>query len=501
MEEALDRAVTSVPDEGSSRPDRSTPIGRPDLVWIVADTLRADASGLAGGALRSADPPGPSTDASSTTGRSTPTPNLDRLASGGVVFARAIAPAPWTLPSMWSLLTGRHPSTLDPIGRGAATDIDRLPRLDPGVPTWIEALRSIGYRTVGFQKNPFLARGSGIESAFDVYRSVGGDRAERHSGAQLTRAALRWATLFAQRRAQGDRDPYLLYVHFMDPHIDYRAPKRFWSEAARAYPGPVDGTAKDLHARLEAGAAPQGEDREQLRRLYAAEVAYLDARVEQLLEGLRERGLLDDSSLVVFSSDHGEQFGEHGGWEHGDLHRENVHVPWVLAGAGLIPQRIETPVSAMDLGPTILELLGAPDLVGAEGRSRAALLLEPLSARSSLSGLRPPRPAQPEPQPALQVQPLVTEYGRAIRWEEWPWVLIENADGRRELYDVSSDPDERQDRAADHPDRVAGMRERVAAHRSRPAARARGGRPRDPLFRRELDPKTLEALRALGYGR
>lgn len=450
---------------------------RPDVVWIVADTLRADSLGSARRDRPGHPRAGPPAGAALVP--PTPTPTLDRLASRGVLFEHAVAPAPWTLPSMSSLLTGRHPSTLDPIGRGEATDLDGLPRLDPQVPTWIGRLRSIGYRTVGFQKNPFLGPGSGIEQSFDLYRMVGGDRAEQQSGAQLVRAALRWASVYSRGRAAGRTDPYLLYVHFMDPHIDYRAPARFRSVRALDYRGTVDGTARDLHARLAAHAAPVGEDRAQLRRLYAAEVAYLDAQVGSLLQGLQDRELLDESTLVVFGSDHGEQFGEHGSWEHGDLHAENVRVPWIMAGAGLAPRRVATPIAAMDLGPTILGLLGAPSLPGVKGRDQTARLREGRS-----------------PGEDGETGPIVTEYGAAIRWQEPPFVLIENADGQSELYDLVEDPEERRNLVPECPDLAEAMRARVVAHQSR---FTQTQMEMSPASERKLDARTLEALRALGY--
>jgi arylsulfatase A-like enzyme len=455
-----------------------------DLVWIVVDTLRADALG----AYRTFDPA--RSDPDEPRDRVSPdvsmrsahaeTPTLDRLAARGVVVERAFAPAPWTVPSMASVWTARHPSTLDPVGRGEAVEAGRLPALAPGLPSWIGSLRAAGYRTAGFQKNPFLGPGSGLEAPFDLYRVVGGDRAERDSGGQVVRAALRWADSLAAQRASGGRaagggDPYLLYVHFMDPHIDYRAPERWRAEAVRDYTGTIDGTAKNLHARLGSSAPLTFEDRVHLRRLYAAEVAYLDAAIGRLLEGLRERALLDDSTLVVVTSDHGEQFGEHGGWEHGDLHVENVHVPWILAGHGLAPGRVSTPLSTLDVGPTILELLGIPALPGAEGVGRAARLRGDEGAAEL---------------PAA----IVTEYGQATRWVEDPWVLIEGADGRVELFDSGRDPAERKDLSAAHPARVEAMRARLANHRER----EHGPEAVSPSLR-DPDAETREGLRALGY--
>jgi arylsulfatase A-like enzyme len=356
----------------------------------------------------------------------------------------------------------------------------RLLRLDERRATWIGRLREAGYRTVGLQKNPFLGRGSGFELSFDLYRSVGGDRAEGRSAAQLVEAALRWAEIFSEQRSAGLEAPFALYLHFMDPHIDYRAPSG-WTPLGlqtevraeqRAATTPLDGSARSLHDRLAVGPPLSAEEREQLRRLYAAEVAYLDHQIGRLLSGLEARSLLGASTLLVVSSDHGEQFGEHGGWEHGDLYVENIRVPWIMAGAGLDPARVPDPVSMLDLGPTVLDLLGLEPLTGVEGRSRLGL------ARGEAGATAP--------------GPVVTEYGRAIRWLEPPWVLIEHPSGRVELFDADADPQERADRAEHHPGVVAAMRERVAAWRGRdPEA--------SPAGLRGIDVETHQALRELGY--
>jgi len=382
--------------------------------------------------------------------------------------------APWTLPSMMSVFTSRWPSTLDPQGRGRARHVEELIGLDPELPTWIGVFRDAGYHTAGFQKNPFLGHGSGFDTPFDYYRSVGGDRAERRSGAQLVRAVLRWGDELGRRRARARELPYLLYVHFMDPHIDYRAPARWLSEAARGYAGRVDGSAKDLHRRLEDGPAIASEDREQLRRLYAAEVAYLDSEIRRLVTGLQERELVDDDTLIVVSSDHGEQFGEHGGWEHGDLYIENVHVPLVMSGAGLDPGRVWRTLSSLDLGPTVLEAAGLGRLQGAEGRGR----LE--SARSDDPG-------------ALSTG-VWTEYGERTRLAIGPWILIEGRGESLSLFDAEADPEETVDVSDEHPELLRALRERVRAHRDR-------DHDREPATARErtLDRETQEALRELGY--
>jgi arylsulfatase A-like enzyme len=143
-----------------------------DVIFVLVDSLRADALGAYGA-------------------KPSPSPFLDALAEGAVRFELAIAQAPWTLPSVWSLMTSLHPSTVDPENRGASSRRALGLRPDARVARLAAQLRASGWHTAGFQKNPLLSPGSGLELGFDVYESVEGDRAELHSAAQLVDAALR----------------------------------------------------------------------------------------------------------------------------------------------------------------------------------------------------------------------------------------------------------------------------------------------------------------------
>ena len=445
---AADRAHLEARIAGEGARDAAAgAAARPDVVLLVADTLRADALGLYG-----AEP--------------SPSPTLDALGASSLVFERVFAQAPWTLPSMLSLFTSRHPSTLDPEGFAAA---DR--RLAAGIPTLAEALAKGGYHAAAFQKNPFLGPDSGLAGPFDVYEMVGGDSAELESGAQLVGAALRWSRAFRRAREGGDPRPYFLYVHFMDPHIDYLPPGDYFPEETRSYGGPIDGSARSVHRLLRSPAGPRPEDIRQMRRLYRAEVRYLDDQIARLIEGLRREGLFGPGTVVAFTADHGEQFGEHGGFEHGDLYVENVHVPLLLRAPSLLPRRIPEEVRLLDLAPTILDLAKAAPLPGQEGRS-----LLPLAR-----GERP------------TAVPSITEQAAAVRLAQGPWVLIRRPDGSVELYDHREDPREQRNLAEEAPEVVAELTARLREHAARRRPR------RAATERREIDATTREQLEALGY--
>lgn len=430
----------------------AAPRGR-DVIVLLLDTLRADALGYQG-----ASP--------------SPSPYLDELAARSVAFRRAFAQAPWTFPSVVALFTSRHPSAVA-LDQRVSLDGDSLQAAAPGLPQLPQHLRERGYRTAGFYKNPYLAAGSGVERGFQTWERVGGDTADGHSARQLVDAGLRWARALARERAataSGSDAPFFLYLHFMDPHLDYQPPPPYLPPPG-GYDGPVDGSAKVVH-RMVRGELPYGDaDLARLHALYRGSVSYLDSQLRRLERELRRLGVWTDDTFVVVVADHGEQLGEHGEFEHGDMHVENLHVPLLFHGPGLAPRAVEDLVRQVDVAPTLLELLAEAPLPGAEGRSLAPLL-------------------RGETLPPL---PVFSELGARARVTTDRFSLLRDGD-RFELYDTVADPGEREDLAARAPERVAELRALLEAHERRAHPDAVERAPERPL-----DAETEEQLRALGY--
>jgi arylsulfatase A-like enzyme len=266
-------------------------------------------------------------------------------------------------------------------------------------------------------------------------------------------------------------------VHATDPHSPYRPSDEL---AARFVRGDLRPTIdpKDPHARLRARAASMtDDDLALLRALYGAEIAYLDAEFGRLVGALRDRGLVD-RTIVVFVADHGEEFRDHGGFEHGmALYQESVHVPLMIRLPGAAGRRTRTLAQHVDLMPTLLHLLGvpAPDglpgrvLVGADGRvvdrPDAEAMTSTRFARTMLT--------------ALVVPP-------------WKVVLSEHAGIAPQVFDLENDPGERQDVAGEHAVLVGYARQRVAEMEA--AMTSARGEAQPPL-----DPAVRERLRRLGY--
>jgi arylsulfatase A-like enzyme len=286
----------------------------PDVVLVLVDTLRADALSP----WRKEPAVG--------------TPVLDRLAREGVVVGATYTVAPWTKPAIPSLLTGLWATTH---GVGLTTYYDRLP---PTVPTLPGALRSAGWRTGSFSASVLGSGMSGLETGFDVvvaprhWRGAIGPMGQPTLD-QLRRSLLPWVEEEPER-------PFFAYVHALEVHEYYRE---------------VYGT--------PAGTAAS----------YARAVADLDAKLGELLDDLRALHR-DRDLLVVVASDHGEAFGDQkvdGYWGHGiGLQQHQIDVPLILwASGGLGTGVLDGPASLADIAPTLVDLVGASPIPGAQGTS------------------------------------------------------------------------------------------------------------------------------------
>ncbi len=373
-----------------SRPvlyDATAQAARPNLLFITIDALRADHVGAYGN-------PRPTT------------PALDALAADGVRFAQAYTSAPMTVPSLPQFFSSRvFPSA--------------------GMPTLLTSLVQGGIAgSKAIVHNPYLESWLRLH-ARDGFASVtaGTWRADK-----ITRAALRW--IDAHR---GER--FALYLHYLDAHTPYRVR----GEAALRFVDPA--YRGDVGARFEdtATAAAGGfdaADRAHIAALYDGAIRFVDDQIGILLAGLAERGLLDET-LVVVSADHGEEQWDHGSFFHGQtLYDELLHVPLIVrfphrAHAGTV---VDTMVRSIDVVPTIAEVLSLPVYPEFEGRS-----LVPLAAGTP----------DPDP-PALRVRAANPRFPYRFAVRTPTHKLIDTVEtGRVELYDLVADPHEHIDRAAD----------------------------------------------------
>lgn len=428
---------------GSDVPDVSQQ--RPHVLWIVLDTVRADRLSLYG-----CEEP--------------TTPLLEEFAEQSVVFDHVVANGIWTLPTHASMFTGLAPRTH---GLGHATW-----RLDDSFRTVADELGESGYATGFFSNNVLVTPRTNLSKGFDTAIVVRdfldstrfslGFVCEKwgltppvpwldlDGGAGLTNELVsRWL------EAQSDR-PVFVFINYMEAHLPFLVPREyretFLSEdqvhrsfdlRRRAY-GELEGWL-NIDALVDGYDQMPPEDREVVKRQYEAALRYLDERVREMIDIFRQRGLLDNT-LVVITSDHGEYLDTHGMWSHHFLTYQDVlHVPLLLREPGRTePRRVETLVQLSDLYPTVLRaVLGAdavktsPDardllaVAAGDGASRIAV--------SEFSGAEPvmkPRLlAKNDPQTRHRATAQIAAVDSRFKY-------IRSADGKRELYDLASDPGE-----------------------------------------------------------
>ncbi|HEX7186541.1 MAG TPA: sulfatase [Thermoanaerobaculia bacterium] len=423
---------------------------RPDVIVYLVDTLRADHLGCYGYPRATS-------------------PSIDAFAAESILFEDAVAQSAWTRPAVTSLLTG-----LDPRSHGVQERLDGLPESFDTLP---EILRREGYQTAAFVSSAVITAKFGFDQGFDVFRQRVKEtiEPERPTSEWVNEEALRWLD-----RRRPDR-PFFLFLHTLDPHMPYRPPE---PHRRRLAPDadPRAGRLEQVVALRDGLRPASARDRKEIAALYDAEIAGNDAAFGRLVADLRARSLFDPL-LLVFVSDHGEEFFDHGGWEHGaTLYQELVHIPLLLklprgAGAG---RRIGDTARQVDVLPTVLDVLGGEIPERIQGRSLLPLLQasprRPVPAFSflALDGRR--------------IESAVVGNRKLIHT-----LAHDRRPAGVELYDLVADPGERRNLAAADPAAVQGLSWLLER-------RARiGAPPQAPPV--SLDPELEEQLRALGYVR
>ncbi len=446
----------------------------PNVLLLTIDTLRADHLGYID------------------SGPSDLTPSLDALVDGGAAFLAATTPAPTTRTATAALLTGSY--------RGAHGVHTNSWPLGPRAPVLAESLGRAGYRTAAFFGNGILAAEYGFGRGFETYESFAD-----LPGRGVSKDAVGVERAIAWLRSSPP-EPWFLWVHLMDPHGPYdSAPKSVRSAVARDDPR-AERVLKAARRNTGLGVLPRYQAIPGVRRAsvyrwrYRAEVRHSDAQAGKLLAALDEL-VLTGSTLTFLTSDHGEGLGDHEYFfQHGGLADEgSIAVPLAIRLPGRVRAgaRLDSPVSLVDVAPTLLGGLGLQippemegrDLSGALAIGRPSRLVEApvFSAATLLSGIASVRSGR------WKLVHTPGPLAAGVR-ENDPWESdYEPAESFR-LYDVRDDPGETRDLAGEHPDRVARMRAVLEAWEHAQAL--------DAIQRLEPeapDERLRDMLRSLGY--
>jgi len=431
-------------------------VGRqPDIILITIDALRADHLGIYG-----YDRP--------------TSPSIDAFARGAVVVRDHISQAPYTKASMASLFTGLFPTAHKVVTSSVTfaaamtghveSAVPTTDVLDSAVSTLAEELAAVGYQTVGLDTNPFLLREFGFAQGFGEYEFLSDEGSVVSSATDVAARALQ--AIDARDRAR----PLFVWFHVMEPHSPYTPAEAFRQMFPPRSP-PLIVPSETIQPWLMI----QGSrDARVYEALYDAEVREADEALGRFFSGLRERHMMA-SSIVVLTADHGEEFFDHGGFEHNrTLFDEMIRVPLIVAAPGLAPAMREAQTQQVDLMPTLAAQAGARVPDGLHG----ADIWPVLEGKS-----KGERYAYSENPGSLY----------SLRTREWKF--ISTLQGGHHLYRIDLDPGEREDLVGTHPEETERYRDllvKILASAATAGKRLRGQSA-------PIQPRVLQRLKALGY--
>ncbi len=449
----LSLGVISCGDEPKANAPRN-------VILISIDTLRPDHLGIYGH------------------DRDT-SPTMDRLALEGVFFEDVTASSPWTLPSHASMFTGLYPSS-----HGV---VDHAFALRESTPTLATAFSKAGFQTGALVNSENIANpkfkllkgfGENIRYYPEIEESPGGVDSIVNRGEEITAGAMEWI---------GNRDerPFFLFLHYYDVHTDFTPKPEYEERFVSDYPGPLTGLTTELVAVRTQHGRLRDIDIRYLRQMYDAEIRQLDDLLGVFVGFLGDQDLLENT-LIVVTSDHGEEYFEHGGVLHGRTqYQELLAIPLIFSGPGVpVGRSYAEPAHLVDVAPTILSIAGVDPLGGfAEGLDLSIHWRDPSAVTS-------PRVlyAEADHNNLFEGRPVV-DIKKMVRVGN-DKLLYDTARNQVELYDLATDPGEKNDLARVNPDRSRFLMGQLEAFmgRSGTGSRVPG-----------LDRDDLERMRKLGY--
>ena len=365
---------------------------------------------------------------------------IDHLAESSAVFTNARSIAPWTLPSARTIVTGTHPEAYD------------------DTTTLQETLRAEGWATAFIAGNVYLSANFDMHRGWDLHRVGMWPPAE-----DVTNDALAWLD------ARQGRDA-LLMVHYMDAHLPYIEPRAYRHLYAGDGPKGLDG---EFHLPdIRKANLKEEADRQYVRDRYDNNIRYTTDQIQRLVSRL------DDNDVLMIFADHGEEFWDHGGFEHGHTtYDELLRVPLILRAPGVPAGSVDAPVSLLDLAPTVLELVGVDPAQALDGSS-----LVPLT--------------QGQPEAVASFTERDHAFGRPLYGRE-RWGVIQgdkkwaSHNGRETLHDLTADPNEKKNLfRLNHKDRGKPYREALSealgmpvdvSWRLLPSQHRQGPLPNEPM--------------------
>ena len=416
------------------------------VILISIDTLRPDFLGIYNPEMKTS-------------------PNIDQFAGESIVFDDSTSQGPSTAISHKSILYSLYPGVHKTTKESVPTETNRSP---------LEILQAKGFKTAAFVGGGQLARKFGFAKGFDSYWEAAG-KGKRNKGPatleSIENSTIEWLN-------QNHKDNFFLFVHTYEVHCPYNPPKEYAREFAGWYEGLLNPAGKcgDTYYNKQDLTA---EDVRYIRDLYAGSVNFVDDFLGRLLTAIKKLGIYDDT-LIILLSDHGESLGERRYIGHNQLYEVQLRIPFIMRIPGYDSKRIEDPVVAIDVMPTVFEALGLGRAFPFQGKS----LLPVIAGKSEI-----------EPDRVL-----IAEQNTRMRVRKGDWTCIFSRPGgpKDELYNLDDDPEQRKDLAKEHPEKVKELKQlysRMLDSSKDLSAKFILGTSSRP----ELDEATKEQLEALCY--
>jgi arylsulfatase A-like enzyme len=440
---------------------------QPNMVLIVIDTLRRDALGCYGNSLGI-------------------TPRIDEIAAEGVKFERTIASSSWTLPSIATLLTGTFP-TIHGGQRIVEGDSKwQTPTIRKDVPTAAEIFKKNDFNnTFALANNVFTSPLLGLNRGFDVYdHKHAYSRSLRRSDENIDIAL---KTLRSRRNESN-----FVFLHLFDPHLYYDPPEGYKTKFTNGRSDPPPPLHRWMCQGMRRGKGkerkpPIPEDIDYIKGVYYGEINFVDVHIGRFVDALKRMGLYEQTTLVI-TADHGEEFWDHGWFEHGHtLYEELTRVPMIVKLPSAVPpakQVIKSQVRHIDVIPTLFDLAGIEKPASFEGES----LLPLIHAR-----------AKEDHRIAFCENTL---YGpQTLSWSTGHYKCIyymNSPEGKIwcRLYEWDSDPYEREDLVEKKPELVRNLHDALARFYNKLVSRTE---TMSEVVVKNLSPQAVKALKSLGY--
>jgi len=424
---------------------------------VVIDTLRRDALGCYGN-------------------RFAISPRIDGIASEGIRFERAIASSGWTLPSIASLLSGAHPTIHGALGKRTIVTPIRSE-----LPMAAEIFKSNGFSTLGLGNNAYTSALLGFGRGFDVYD-------DRHAYNDRIRRADETIDRALQLIRQHRNKSKFVFIHFYDPHLNFDPPAGYEAKFTGGRISPSPPLTKEVCLGMmtdKGNSPPPAEDIDYMKGVYYGEVNFSDAQVGRLVDGLKQMGLYDEATLVI-TSDHGEEFWEHGGFEHAHtVYDELTRVPLImkLPGAGAYAKPVvKAQIRQLDVMPTLFGLAGIEKPASFVGRSLMPFIM-----------------GQTE-EDLLAFSEGTLHGSDKLAWstEQYTYIVDVNPEAKRkaELYAWRNDPHQKEDLISKQPGIARALHQEMGQFYSKLLARAKTmSQPKV----KNMHPQIIESLKSLGY--